>query len=81
MACGLPVLSADKEFNWDVLDKSNSILFDPMDIWQIATSIKTIYEDRNLREQLSKGALSRASSLTLDTRADKILSFIKGRLA
>ena len=81
MACGLPVLSADKEFNWDVLDKSNSILFDPMDIGQIATSIKTIYEDSNLREQLSKGALLRASSLTLDTRADKILSFIKDRLA
>lgn len=80
MACGLPILSADKEFNWDVLDETNSILFDPLNINQIADSIKKVFDDKELRENLSKGSLIKASQLTLDARAEKILTFIKSRL-
>lgn len=80
MACGLPIASADMEFNWDVLNKSNSILFDPMSVDQIAETIDTLYKDNTLRATLADGALQTASSLTISKRADKILNFIKSRI-
>lgn len=80
MACGLPILSSDMEFNWDVLNESNSIMWDPYDIDAIAESINKMYSDKQLRESLRLGALKTAAGLTLSARADKILSFIKSRL-
>lgn len=80
MACGLPILSSDMDFNRDVLNESNSILFDPMNTDEIAKSITTIYSNSEMREKLSKGALGIASKLTIHERAKKILNFIKSRL-
>ncbi len=80
MACGLPVVSSDMEFNWDVLNKTNSILVDPYDINAIAEAIKRLYEDIRLRRELELGALSTAAELTIDKRASKILSFISERI-
>lgn len=80
MACGLPVVSSDKEFNWDVLNKTNSILLDPYDINAIASAIQKLYENTELRDELQKGALSTAAGLTIDKRAEKILSFISSRI-
>lgn len=80
MACGLPILSSDMEFNWDVLNETNSIMWDPYDIDAIADSINKMYSDAQLRASLHQGALNTAAGLTLSARADKILSFIKSRL-
>lgn len=80
MACGLPILSSDMEFNWDVLNESNSILFDPMNTIQIANAINTVYNSIELQNILSKSSLSTASNLTISKRADKILNFIKSRI-
>lgn len=81
MACGLPIISSNLPFNWDVLDDSNSILIDPDDIQQIKEAIIKLRDDVELRVDLMAGALRKAGSLTLDHRAEKIVSFIKTRLA
>ncbi len=81
LACGLPVISSDRSFNYDILDKSNSIMVNPEDVNQIALAIKSLYEDENKRSNLAKGALSKAMSLSIDQRASNILDFIKDRIS
>lgn len=80
MACGLPVVSSNLSFNWDVLDASNSILVDPNSVDEIADAIQRLRDDIELRKQLAEGALKKAESLTIDNRADAILKFIESKL-
>ena len=80
MACGLPVVSSDMEFNWDILNENNSILVDPYNIDEIATAIQRLYIDLNLRLKLSEGALATAAELTISQRASRILSFINNKI-
>ena len=80
LACGLPVISSDCPFNYDVLDESNSILIDPENVAAIADAIKKIKNDKELRFKLSKGALKKAEDLTLSQRVEKILYFIEGKI-
>ncbi|MBE6201597.1 MAG: glycosyltransferase family 4 protein [Rikenellaceae bacterium] len=77
MACGLPIISSNMEFNWDVLNESNSVMINPLDIDQIANAIELLYNDKNLRLTLSNGALQTASELTISNRAKNILDYIK----
>lgn len=80
MACGLPIVSANKEFNWDVLNEKNSILVDPMNVNEISNAIKQLYDNRGLRDSLSQGALQTAKELTISSRAEKILDYIKSKI-
>ena len=80
LSCGLPIISSDRAFNWDVLDESNSILVDPENINQISSAIAKLKEDKILRERLSAGALNRAEDLSIISRAEKIESFIVKRI-
>lgn len=81
MACGLPIISSDRPFNQDVLDNSNSILIDPMDIDGIAAAIKRLKEDKVYHDELAKGSLLMADNLSISKRATKIINFIKGSIA
>ncbi len=76
VTCGIPVVSSDRSFNYDVLDASNSILIDPLSEEEIYQAIKTLKEDAAKRNCLKAGCLERAKDLTLDSRVDKILGFI-----
>ena len=80
MACGLPVISSNLPFNWDVLNENNSIMIDPMNTEEIGNSIKRLKDDVNLRNIMSESALETAKALTIDKRASNILRFIEGRL-
>ena len=80
MACGLPVISSDLPFNWDVLNKSNSILIAPNNIKEISNAIVFLRDNKEKREELSRGALKQAKSLTIDNRACNILEFIKSKI-
>ena len=80
MACGLPIVSSNLPFNWDVLDESNSIMVNPCNIDEIAGAIEKLRDDKILRVRLSQGALKRAEGLAIDQRAVKIIDFIKDRL-
>lgn len=76
MACGLPIISSNLPFNWDVLDDSNSIMVDPNNIDEIRTAIIKLRDDADLRNRLSVGALNRAKSLVIEERAKSIIDFI-----
>lgn len=77
LACGLPVISSNLPFNWDVLDESNSIMVDPDNVEEIAEAIKRIKNDISLRKSLSDGALEKSDSLSLNKRASEILKYIE----
>lgn len=80
LACGLPVVSSNLPFNEDILDKTNSITINPMDVDQIADAIARIKNTEGLKEQLSAGAIVKAQSLRIDIRANKIINFIQSKL-
>lgn len=80
MACGLPIISSNRSFNWDVLDNTNSIMVDPDNIDEIASAIMTVRDNPSVRKQLAEGAIQKASNLTIDKRAGKIIEFIKSRI-
>lgn len=77
MACGLPIISSDKPFNHDILNESNSILINPLDIDETAHAISKLYHNFELRQRLSQGALKTSASLSLRERAKKIIHFIE----
>jgi len=77
MACGLPIISSDMPFNYDILDSSNSILVDPLNVKEIANAIMTLKNNEALRSNLSDGAIKKALDLTIEKRASKILNFIR----
>ena len=80
MACGLPVISSNLPFNWDVLDESNSIMVNPENIDEISDAIQLLRDNVLLREKLSDGALQKATDLTISKRADAILHFIEEKI-
>ena len=77
MACGLPVISSDLPFNYDILNHENSFLVDPNDITAIAQRISTLKENRGLCATMGECAYKTASELTLSKRTAKIIEFIK----
>lgn len=80
LACGLPVISSDRYFNYDILDETNSILIEPNDIDAIAAAIKELKENPQKRKRLAAGALAKGKELTISKRAQKILSFIENNI-
>lgn len=76
MACGLPIISSDLPFNFDILDSTNSILIDPLSIDSIKDAIMRIYTDKQLKDFLSMGSLAKAKNMTIKVRASKIIDFI-----
>lgn len=77
MACGLPIISSDLEFNYDLLDCNNALLVDPLNVDQLAESIKFLYHDDTKRNKMGFNSLKKADNLSLSKRADKILEYIK----
>ena len=80
MACGLPIISSNLPFNWDVLDETNSIMVQPTNIDEIVDAIRTLYDNSDKRAALSIGALRKAENLTIKQRASAILDFINQKI-
>ena len=80
MACGLPIISSDLPFNWDILSESNSIMIDPNNIEEIANAIVRLRDDKDKRISLAQGSIESAKELTIDKRAEKIELFIRERI-
>lgn len=80
MACGLPIISSDLPFNYDILDKENSLLVDPMDVDAITMNITMLYENRDMCSKLAESSLAKAAELTIEKRAMKIIQFIQSRM-
>lgn len=80
MSCGLPIISSNLSFNWDVLDENNSIMIDPNNVNAISDAIVKLRDDKELRERMAASSLRKAASLTIDQRAKDILSFFEVRI-
>lgn len=76
LAIGLPVISSDGAFNDDILDEKNSIRINPDDVDAIASAIKKLKEDVNLRKQMAEYTLSRHTEYSIEGRAARIIDFI-----
>ena len=79
LACGLPVISSNKTFNDEILDKSCSIRINEQSSNEIFDAIQSIKDNPELRVRLSDGALAKAKTLTIENRANIIKDFIETR--
>ena len=76
LALGLPVISSDGAFNDDILDEHNSIRINPDDVDAIATALKKLKDDSNLRKEMMEYSLSRHNEYSIEGRAKRIIDFI-----
>ena len=81
MACGLPIISSDLAFNWDILDETNSILINPMNVDEISNSIIKLKDSPHLRQSMSASSLIKTKELTIEIRVKKIIDFIKQQVS
>ena len=77
MACGLPVITSDKPFVYDIIDKDSAILVDPDSIQEITYAIRNMKEDPGLRRMCSEESLRHAACLTIQNRVRQICSWIE----
>lgn len=77
LSCGLPVISSDLPFNDDILNERNSLRIDVENVDQIRESIQKLYRDRELWEELARGAGKSAAALSIGTRAQRIVKFME----
>lgn len=80
MACGLPIISSDRSFNWDILNKGNSVLIEPDSEEEIAGAIDKLLHDENLRQILSHESNKGSKALSIEERTKKIITFIEKRI-
>lgn len=77
IACGCPIISANRSFNVDMCDESNSILIDPDNVDELREAIKELCINKDKRDKLSLGSLKMAKKLTLEKRAANIIDFME----
>lgn len=75
MACGLPIISSNMSFNDELLNEDNSIRINPNNVCEIINAIKVIKDNSNLRLKMSNASLQKAKQLSLQKRAQSIISF------
>lgn len=80
LACGLPVISSNKSFNDEILDESCSIQIDEQNEDELYAAIVRLKNDCNYRQKKAKGALEKASTLTIEKRAQSIKLYIEQRI-
>ena len=77
MACGCPIISSNKKFNYDILNNKNSIMINPDNVDEIKNAIIRLKSNTKLINNMGEESLIIAEQLTLDKRAEKILDFFK----
>jgi len=77
MACGLPIISADRDFNDDILTEDYSIKINPLNIKDIRDAIQKLYRNPIVTSNMANSAIASSSQFSLAKRAESIISFIK----
>lgn len=80
LACGTPVISANRQFNADILNDMNSIMIDPDSVDEIAEAIITLKENRELLMAKKMYTVNQAHNFSISERARKIYDFIDNTL-
>lgn len=77
MGCGLPIISSNREFNYDILNKENAVLVDPDNEIEIENAINTLYENDDFRMRLATFSASNSKKYSIQNRAKAILQFME----
>lgn len=80
IACGVPIIAHDAEFNYDILDERNSILIDATSVENIKESILYLKNNKELRKKMSLESLKKVKNLTIEKRAKNILKWMENVL-
>lgn len=80
MACGLPIISSDLDFNNEILNNKNSIRINPMNINEIIHSISKLLNNKELRVEMARESLIKANDLSIKKRANRIINFIEEKM-
>lgn len=76
MACGLPIISSDCDFNMDILFEDNAIKINPTEIDEIRKAVLKLKQNPELCKQMGMNSLRHAANLSLSNRASQIQSFM-----
>lgn len=80
LACGTPVISANRSFNADILNDQNAILVNPDDVGEIAKAIAVLRDNKDLLAAKRQYANSHSGSYSIKDRAAKIVTFIRMKI-
>ena len=79
LACGVPVISSNRPFNDDILNKDNAILVDPESVDEIAKAIYTLKSEKETYCAKKEYVLSHCHEYSIIERAKKISQFIENQ--
>lgn len=79
MACGLPLVVSDGEYNDDIVNEEVAIRVRHDDINAIRSAISRLFEDSTLRGRMSMAATSHAQGFDIRERARRILRWMATR--
>ena len=74
------MISADAMYNYDILSADNSIMIDPNSVEQIRAALEKIRDEQEARQKMAEAAIDSAKDLTIDVRAERIVTFILSKL-
>jgi teichuronic acid biosynthesis glycosyltransferase TuaC len=77
MACGLPIVTSNGEFNDDLVNDVVSIRIDPLDVAAIRQAILALQNDPALRQRMGAAAAERGKLFDLQERARKIRAWME----
>lgn len=80
MACGLPIISSDLDFNDDILTEKDAIRIDSMNVEEIKEAIDRLVIDDHLCHKMGENALAHSKEFSIKNRAIKIMTVIKNVL-
>ncbi|MHC1765390.1 MAG: glycosyltransferase [Verrucomicrobiia bacterium] len=79
MACGVPVVVADSEFNDELVDAECGMRVEVGSVEALRGAILKLQRDEVLRASMAKAALARASNLSIAQRAVGVLEWMDAR--
>lgn len=77
MSTGLPIITSDKPFNYDILDHNSALLVDPLDINALKKAVQQMVESEELRERLGHASIRKSEELDINLRADRVITFLE----
>jgi len=80
MGCGLPIVSSDRDFNYDILKNSYAILVDPENVNEIDEALVTLSEDIETRKRYAERSYHAGMVLSIENRAKTIAEFMEMNL-
>lgn len=77
LACGLPVVSSNREFNYDMLSDDNALLVEPESIQDIRSAIIKLMNSPELRSSLSERSIETVKHSSIVERCNNIINWME----